>query len=147
MTRILVMFGLIAGLVMTGCSGTEAPESASQPAEPAAPAAASEPQEIAAADLKQRLDAGEQIFLLDVRTPEELAEHGMIAGSVNIPIDDLAARLAEIPKDQPVVTYCMRGGRAGRAVDLLRENGYTDVASGGGITAWKESGYPVVQPQ
>lgn len=42
-------------------------------------------------------------LLLDVRTPAELKEHGMIEGSLCIPIDQLEARLDEIPKDRPVL--------------------------------------------
>jgi adenylyltransferase/sulfurtransferase len=93
-----------------------------------------------------RLDAGEDIYLLDVRNPDELEEHGMIAGAVNIPIDQLEARLSEVPRDKEIVTYCMRGGRASRAADILREAGYTEPIEYGGITAWKEAGKPVVQP-
>ena len=80
------------------------------------------------------------------RNPDELEEHGMIPGAVNIPIDQLEARLAEVPKDKPIVTYCMRGGRASRAAETLRTNGYTEPIEYGGITAWKEAGNEVVQP-
>jgi rhodanese-related sulfurtransferase len=93
-----------------------------------------------------RLEAGEDIYLLDVRNPDELEEHGMIAGAINIPIDQLQARLSEVPRDKEIVTYCMRGGRASTAADILREAGYTEPIEFGGITAWKEAGKPVVQP-
>jgi len=98
------------------------------------------------ADLKGRIDAGEDVYLLDVRRPEELEEHGAIEGYVNIPIDDLEAHLAEIPKDRKVVVYCMRGGRASRGAELLTKNGHSGVEFGG-ITEWKEQGFPVVQPK
>ncbi len=55
--------------------------------------------------LKKRLDAGEDVFLLDVREPHELQEIGTIEGYVNIPMDQLEARLSEIPKGRPVVLY------------------------------------------
>jgi rhodanese-related sulfurtransferase len=102
--------------------------------------------EMNAEKLKQRLDAGEEVFLLDVRGPQELAQEGMIEGAVNIPIDDLASRLAEVPKDKPVTVYCHVGGRASRAAALLRKNGYTEPIEYGGITAWKEKGYAVAYP-
>ena len=70
----------------------------------------------------------------------------MIAGAVNIPIDDLEGRIAEVPKDKPIVVYCMRGGRASRGATLLRENGYVEPIEIGGITEWKEKGLPTVQP-
>ena len=138
---------LVVALAAWGCSpAAETTADAPPPAEPAA-APAPEVHEVDVAMLKQKLDAGEDIFLLDVRTPAELEEHGMIAGAVNIPIDDLEGRLAEVPKDKPIVTYCMRGGRASRAADLLRSNGYDQPIESGGITAWKEAGYEVVQPK
>ena len=146
---ILLSFALALAV---GCGG--AVETAEAPAEPSSEAAdnshapvAVEAAEMDAADLKARLDAGEEIFLLDVRNPDELEEHGMIEGAVNIPVDQIAARIAEVPKDKPIVTYCMRGGRASRAAKALREAGYDEPIEFGGITAWKEAGNPVVQPQ
>jgi rhodanese-related sulfurtransferase len=125
------------------------PEAASQPA---AESAAHEKAEVEATELdvdslKQRLDAGEDVFVLDVRRPEELERDGLIEGSLNIPIDDLAARMAEVPKDKPLAIYCHVGGRASRAAALLRENGYTEPIEYGGISAWKEKGYDVAYPE
>lgn len=124
------------------CSATEPVAETAAVEEHAAPAAVEMDVESVAA----RLDAGDDIYLLDVRNPDELEEHGMIAGAINIPIDQLEARLGEVPKDKEIVTYCMRGGRASRAADILREAGYTEPIEFGGITAWKEAGKPVVQP-
>jgi rhodanese-related sulfurtransferase len=142
-------FILCSAVVFSAWACLPGPETASE--KPAATTgteqAAAEVKEVDVADLKRRLDAGEDIFLLDVRNPDELVEHGMIAGAVNIPVDDLEARLAEVPKDKPIVTYCMRGGRASRAADLLRSHGYDQPIESGGITAWKEAGYEVVQPK
>jgi len=142
MNRKMLLLSLAAGLALMACSSPEAPEPA---AESAALAAVATLQEVDVDQLKQRLDAGENIYLLDVRTPAELAEHGLIAGAVNIPIDELEGRLAEVPKDRPVVTYCMRGGRAERASELLQKDGHQGVQHGG-LVEWKEKGYPVVQP-
>jgi rhodanese-related sulfurtransferase len=139
-----MFLSLTAALALVACSPAETPPAASEAHEPPQTAAAS--QELDVEQLKHQLDAGENIFLLDVRTPPELAEHGSIAGSVNIPIDELEARLSEVPKDRPLVVYCMRGGRASRASELLEKNGYTGIEYGG-ITAWKEKGYPVVFPE
>ncbi|MBI1357709.1 MAG: rhodanese-like domain-containing protein [Acidobacteria bacterium] len=140
---------MAALLALAACGGSAPP--AEQAEAPAATehheAAATEATEMDVAALKQRLDNGEDIFLLDVRNPGELVEHGMIAGAVNIPVDQLEARLAEVPKDKPIVTYCMRGGRASRAAETLREAGYNEPIEFGGITAWKEAGYEVVQPK
>jgi rhodanese-related sulfurtransferase len=140
-----MFLNFVAVLALAACSSSAPPEAASESHQTVAAAAQSE--ELDVEQLKHQLDAGENVFLLDVRTPPELVEHGSIAGSVNIPIDDLEGRIAEVPKDRPLVVYCMRGGRASRASELLAENGYTGVIKYGGITAWKEKGYPVVYPQ
>lgn len=143
--RLLSVIGVLA--VVAACSSPPAES------EVAAEGAAHEKVEVAEAveldvdSLKQRLDAGEEVFVLDVRRPEELEEDGLIEGSVNIPIGDLEARLAEVPKDQPLAIYCHVGGRASRAAALLRENGYTEPIEYGGITAWKEKGYDVAYPK
>lgn len=72
--------------------------------------------------------------LLDVRTPAEYAG-GHIEGAVNVPVDQVAARLSEIPRDRPVVVYCLSGGRSAHAASTLREAGYT-VHDLGSIDAW-----------
>jgi rhodanese-related sulfurtransferase len=136
---------ILAMILAIGCWGCSAMEPAVETAavvEHAVPAAV----EMDVESLAARLDAGEDIYLLDVRNPEELEEHGVIEGAINIPIDQLEARLSEVPQDKEIVTYCMRGGRASRAADMLREAGYTEPIEYGGITAWKEAGKPVVQP-
>jgi rhodanese-related sulfurtransferase len=143
MNRNVLLVSFAAGLALMACSSVEAPKPA---AESAAPAAVVALQEVDVDQLKQRLDAGENVYLLDVRMPAELAEHGLIKGAVNIPIDELEGRLAEVPKDRPVVAYCMRGGRAERASELLQKAGHEGVQYGG-ILAWKEKGYPVVYPE
>jgi phage shock protein E len=137
---------LAIALGLAACGGE-------QPTAPAVDAAAhQEPVEVARvtqmdpAAVKARLEAGENIFLLDVRRPDELVDEGQIAGAVNIPIDELESRLAEVPKDQPIVTYCKVGGRASRAAETLRKAGYDQPIETGGITAWKEAGLEVVQP-
>ena len=141
-----MFLSFVAVLALAACSPSAPPEAATESHEPVA-ATAAHSEELDVEQLKHQLDAGEDVFLLDVRTPPELVEHGSIAGSVNIPIDDLEGRIAEVPKDRPLVVYCMRGGRASRASELLTEHGYTGVIKYGGITAWKEKGYPVVYPQ
>jgi rhodanese-related sulfurtransferase len=62
-------------------------------------------------------------FLLDVREPGE-CQQGMIAGAVNIPLHQLRARLAELPKEGPILVYCAVGQRGYYAVRLLRQNGF-----------------------
>lgn len=86
-------------------------------------------------------------FVLDVRTPEEFAT-GYVPGAVNIPFDQLAARLAEVPKDREVVLYCRSGRRALIAADVLAANGYQNLDHlEGDIVAWVEQGRPVEKPK
>jgi rhodanese-related sulfurtransferase len=86
------------------------------------------------------------LFVLDVRTPQEYAE-GHVPGAVNVPYDQLASRLAEVPKDKDVVLYCKSGRRAGIAADVLAANGYTRLSHlEGDMNAWIEKGRPVAKP-
>ena len=80
--------------------------------------------------------------LIDVRTPEEFAA-GHIAGSVNIPLDQVSRRLAEFPTDKPVVLYCRSGNRSAQAADLLTNAGYNNLYDLGGIIDWQAQGLPV----
>jgi rhodanese-related sulfurtransferase len=84
--------------------------------------------------------------VLDVRTPQEYAE-GHVPGAVNVPYDQLASRLADIPKDKDVVLYCKSGRRAGIAAETLTANGYTRLSHlEGDMPAWIEKGRPVAKP-
>jgi phage shock protein E len=88
----------------------------------------------------------DHLFVLDVRTPQEYAE-GHVPGAVNVPHDQLASRLAEVPKDKDVVLYCKSGRRAGIAADVLAANGYTRLSHlEGDMSAWVEKGRPVAKP-
>jgi rhodanese-related sulfurtransferase len=62
-------------------------------------------------------------LILDVRTVQE-ASMGTIEGAVNIPVDDLQGRLAELPKDREIITHCRTGLRAEMAYSILRNGGY-----------------------
>jgi rhodanese-related sulfurtransferase len=62
-------------------------------------------------------------LLLDVRTPEEFGK-GSIPGAVNIPVDDLRARLHEIPKDRDIAAYCQVGQRGYLATRILKQAGF-----------------------
>jgi len=124
---------------------------AADPAQPAPASAtvAAAPAQVASmsqdALLQHQAQHPDHLFLLDVRTPEEYAE-GHIAGAVNVPYDQLATRLAEVPKDKDVVLYCRSGRRAGIAADVLAANGYKRLSHlEGDMIAWTEKGRPVVK--
>lgn len=82
-------------------------------------------------------------LLLDVRTQEEWDQYH-IKDSLFIPLDQLQARLGELPKDTDIVVVCRSGNRAGIGAALLLQNGFTRVTLlSGGLNAWVSSGYPV----
>jgi molybdopterin/thiamine biosynthesis adenylyltransferase/rhodanese-related sulfurtransferase/molybdopterin converting factor small subunit len=100
------------------------------------PAAASGVPEVTAEELKKQLDRGENVFVLDVREPNEY-QICKIAGSKLIPLGDLPARVGELDRDRDLVVHCKMGGRSAKAVALLQERGFTRVRNlKGGILAW-----------
>lgn len=94
--------------------------------------------EITPERLKQRVDAGEDLFVLDVRNPHEYAIC-RIPGTVLVPLPDLPARLAEVPRDREVIVHCKSGMRSAKAIELLKANGYANLVNlSGGILAWAD---------
>ncbi len=86
-------------------------------------------------EYKERLDAGENMFLLDVRDPHEAEISAM--GGVLIPKNVVRQRLNEIPRDVPVVVHCRTGVRSADVVRWLENEGYTNAVNLlGGINAW-----------
>ena len=74
--------------------------------------------------------------LLDVRTPAEF-QQGHLPGAINIPVGEVAARVAEIgPPTTAVVTYCQAGGRSARAAATLTQLGFKKVLNLGPKSAW-----------
>lgn len=89
-------------------------------------------------ELARRIDAGETPHILDVRRPEEHAEHS-IPGSVLIPLQELPDRLDEVPRDGELLVHCKAGGRSAKAVTLLREAGFDAAVNvEGGMDAWRK---------
>lgn len=88
-------------------------------------------------EAKKRLDSGEKIILLDVRTPEEYREVH-IPHSVLLPLDRLQNGIGSIApeKDAEIFVYCLSGVRAARACRQLATLGYTHVSSLGGLQNW-----------
>jgi hypothetical protein len=101
MNRITTAVGAALALAAMGC-GT-VPDAANDTE--AEEASAATPAELDVDGVSARLAAGEDIFLLDVRTSEELQQDGAIEGYTHIPIAELEGRLAEVPKDKPIVAY------------------------------------------
>jgi rhodanese-related sulfurtransferase len=92
---------------------------------------------IFAEELKQRLDAGDRLYLLDVRDEDEY-ELANIGGH-SIPLDELPRRLNELDSKTEIVAVCKMGTRSAKAVELLKKAGFSQVLHlAGGIQAWAE---------
>jgi len=94
--------------------------------------------QLSAGRLAERRASGESIFLLDVREADEV-ERARIEGAHWIALGELEGRIGELTavKDEPIVVHCHLGGRSARAVQLLRERGFSKVENlDGGIEAW-----------
>lgn len=85
-----------------------------------------------------------EVHVLDVRTPSELeGELGHLVGAQLIPLDELRARVAEVPSDKPVVVVCQTGKRSGMGTLILEKAGVARVANvAGGMVSWRELGFP-----
>jgi glyoxylase-like metal-dependent hydrolase (beta-lactamase superfamily II)/rhodanese-related sulfurtransferase len=90
----------------------------------------------------ERLAAGEAIAV-DVRTTAE-RDQKFVAGSLSIPLNHLAERIEELPKDRQLIVYCAGGYRSSIAASLLQQRGFTSVSEiAGGLAAWEAAKLPV----
>ena len=90
----------------------------------------------------ERLAAGEAVAV-DVRTTGE-REQKFVAGSISIPLNHLAERIDDLPKDRPLLVYCAGGYRSSIAASLLQQRGFTHVCEiAGGLAAWEAAKLPV----
>jgi phage shock protein E len=89
---------------------------------------------VTSAEARQLVRAGAR--LVDVRTPGEFIA-GHIPGAINIPVQQLDARMSELqPKDAAVVVYCRSGHRSGNAARMLKSAGFAAVHDLGPMTRW-----------
>lgn len=117
------------------------PKSPSSPPPPPAPEP--EPElleiiEVTSDELQTNLEAGDEVFVVDLRQPWEY-QGGHIPGSVNIPMMYLPTKLNEIPKESKVIMQCYHGFSSLDAAGYLIENGWAEdqvVSLSGGITGW-----------
>jgi len=88
-------------------------------------------------EFKQRLDKGDDLFVLDVREPHEYQICNL--GGHLIPLNDLPKRVSELDSSREIVVHCKMGGRSAKAADFLRQAGFSRVHNlAGGIAAWAE---------
>jgi len=98
-------------------------------------------EQVSASELREAVDRGDAMQLIDVRTPHEWAG-GHVAGSINIPVGELAARAGELRRDAATAVMCEGGFRSALAASLLEQEGFTQVANvTGGMAAYRGSGH------
>lgn len=91
--------------------------------------------EITPVEVKELLESGEALNLVDVREADEVAE-GIIPGAIHIPLGEVAERMSQFDKSKPYIIICRSGGRSGRATAFLEEQGYDVTNMAGGMLEW-----------
>lgn len=132
MKRIAAYFALaLSALTLSACA---APKAAAVPTPSATPAVY---RKISAADAKARMDSGDELIILDVRTQEEF-DAGHIAGAILVPNETILDEQPELlpDLDAEILVYCRSGNRSGQATYKLLDIGYTNVVDFGGIIDW-----------
>ena len=102
-------------------------------------------EEITPTELKQRLDRGDDIQIVDVRENNEFA-HCRIPNSIHIPLGQVLNRMDEIDPNRETVVHCKMGGRSARAIDALQRSGFKGklINLKGGILGWSDEVDPSV---
>ena len=134
MKKIASFFALMLSLLtLSACA---APAAAAATPAPTATAAV-EYKKISAADAKARMDSGDTIIILDVRTQEEY-DAGHIPGAILVPNETIVDKQPELlpDLDAEILVYCRSGNRSAQAAKKLIAIGYTNVVDFGGIIDW-----------
>ncbi|WP_456373540.1 rhodanese-like domain-containing protein [Thiolapillus sp.] len=102
--------------------------------------------EIDVSELKKRLDTGEDIVLLDIRSEAEVRQ-GILPGSEHLPMHLIPLKLQDLPKDKDVILYCRSGARSYHACAFLEQQGMHNALNlRGGILDWVRHGYEIAAP-
>ena len=102
-------------------------------------------EEISSTELKQRLDNGDDIQIIDVREAQEVAI-ASIPNAIHIPLAQVLSRMDEIDPHRETVVHCKMGGRSARAIEALQRSGFTGklINLRGGIIGWSNEVDPTV---
>ncbi|MDF2629992.1 MAG: sulfurtransferase [Symbiobacteriaceae bacterium] len=132
---------LLVGLtVLTGCGGATPSQQA-----PAAAAKSAEVGKITAAELLKKVQAGEKLLIVDVRTEEEF-QAGHIEGAKLVTLQSLPDGAKGLGKADQIILICRSGNRSTQAAQLLVAAGFTNLVNvTDGMTAWEKAGGPVVK--
>lgn len=138
MKKLLIILSILTVFIVA-CGGQAASEA---PAAAIDVATLPDAIDVATADALRGRD---DVVLIDVREQWEYDE-GHIPGVELIPMNEISARMSEIPTDKTVVLTCRSGNRSGQVFDFLTQNGFDNVHNmEGGIVAWQAAGLPVEQ--
>lgn len=101
--------------------------------------------EITPTELKERLDRGDDIQLIDVREDSEVAI-ARIPNAIHIPMNQILNRVDEIDPERETVVHCKGGGRSARVIDALQRSGFEGKLANlkGGILGWSNEVDPTV---
>jgi rhodanese-related sulfurtransferase len=100
--------------------------------------------QISASELNQRLQRGDEFVVLDVREPGEI-QLAALPGTTNIPMNQVPARAAELPRDKDLVVLCHHGMRSMNVAGYLSRLGFENLYNlAGGIDAWSRDVDPKV---
>jgi len=101
--------------------------------------------EITPAELKQRLDNGDDIQIVDVREANEVAV-ARIPNSIHIPLGQILSHMKDLDPNRETVVHCKMGGRSARAIEALQRSGYQGklINLKGGILRWSDEVDPSV---
>ena len=102
-------------------------------------------EEITSTELKQRIDNGDDIQIIDVREDSEVAI-ASIPNTIHIPLAQVLSRMDEIDPSRETVVHCKMGGRSARAIDALQRSGFSGklINLKGGIIGWSNEVDPSV---
>lgn len=101
--------------------------------------------DISSREAKALLDKNRNIFLLDVRTPQENSQ-ARLPGTVLIPIGEFERRINEVPRNRIILVYCAVGSRSKPVAEFLSKNGYREVYNmSDGIVGWYRNGFQLVR--
>ena len=102
-------------------------------------------QDISSREAKVLLEKNKNIFLLDVRTPQENSQ-AKLPGTVLIPISEFERRVNEVPRNKTILVYCAVGSRSKPVAEFLAKNGYKEVYNmSDGLVGWYRNGFQIVR--
>jgi rhodanese-related sulfurtransferase len=102
--------------------------------------------EIASSELKARIEAGDNVEILDIRSDVEIAQ-GVLPQAQHLPMHLIPLKMNDLPKDRDVILYCRSGARSYQACAYLAQQGVDNVINlSGGIIDWARQGFEIGIP-